>query len=66
VQTYCLWDAGTYFLPPDGFRILDLVMYLNHSDEPNLRSVSGGDYYATTRDVRAGEELTVNYGTLEV
>lgn len=66
VQTYCLWDAGTYYLPPDGFRVLDVVMYLNHSDTPNLRPESGGDYYVTTRAVTAGEELTVDYGTLEV
>lgn len=66
VQTYCLWDAGTYYLPPDGFRVLDVVMYLNHSDTPNLRPVDGGDFYVTTRDVKAGEELTVDYGTLEV
>jgi SET domain-containing protein len=66
VQTYCLWDEGVYYLPPDGFRIFDLVMYLNHSAEPNLRPVNGGDFYETTRDVKAGEELTVDYGKLEV
>lgn len=66
VQTYCLWDAGTYYLPPDGFRVFDLVMYLNHSDEPNLKSVNGGDQFVTTRAVKTGDELTVDYGTLEV
>ena len=44
----------------------DLVTFLNHSDTPNLRSVNGGDYFVTTRAVRRGEELTVDYGTLEV
>lgn len=66
VRTYCLWDAGTYYLPPGGFRAPDLVTFLNHSDTPNLRSVNGGDYFVTTRAVRKGEELTVDYGTLEV
>jgi SET domain-containing protein len=42
-----------------------VVTYLNHSDEPNLRQVDGGDDFETTRDVRAGEELTLDYGTLE-
>jgi SET domain-containing protein len=65
VRTYCLWDNNTYFLPPNGFRILDMVMYLNHAETPNLRVVNGGDDFITTRRVQAGEELTVDYRTLE-
>ncbi|MCU0705356.1 MAG: SET domain-containing protein-lysine N-methyltransferase [Fimbriiglobus sp.] len=63
VHTYCLWDAGVYYLPPHGFRVMDVVMYLNHSDTPNLRQIDGGDYFETLRDVAAGEELTVDYTT---
>ncbi len=65
VETYCLWDAGVYYLPPHGFRVVDVVTYLNHADAPNLRQLDGGDYYETTRAVTAGEELTIDYGTLE-
>ena len=54
-----------YHLPPHGFRVVDFVTYLNHSESPNLRQVDGGDDFETTRDVIAGEELTVNDGTLE-
>lgn len=65
VETYCLWEAGVYYLPPHGFRVVDVVTYLNHADTPNLRQVDGGDYFETTRDVPAGEELTIDYGRLE-
>lgn len=65
VQRYCLNDGENYFLPPHGFRVYDLVVFLNHSPIPNLRSVDGGDYFETTRPIAAGEELTVDYDTLE-
>jgi len=65
VETYCLWDDGVYFVPPHGFRVLDVVTYLNHSDTPNLRQVNGGDWFETVRDVLAGEELTIDYGSLQ-
>jgi SET domain-containing protein len=65
VQRYCLHDDENYFLPPHGFRVYDLVVFLNHSSDPNLRSVDGGDYFETTRRVTAGEELTIDYETLE-
>jgi SET domain-containing protein len=65
VETYCLWDAGRYFLPPHGFRVIDLATFLNHSDDPNLRQVDGGDWFITTRGVTVGEELTIDYATLD-
>ena len=64
VRTYCLWDAGWYHLPPHGFRVMDLTAFLNHSDTPNLRQLGGGDDFVTTRNVAAGEELTVDYNAL--
>lgn len=64
VRTYCLRDETHYHLPAHGFRVRDLVMYLNHSAAPNLRSVDAGDYFEATRDIRGGEELTVDYDTL--
>jgi hypothetical protein len=65
VENHCLWDAGVYYVPPHGFRVVDVVTYLNHSTAPNLRQEGGGDRFVTTRDVAAGEELTVDYGSLE-
>ncbi|RYY54756.1 MAG: SET domain-containing protein-lysine N-methyltransferase [Chitinophagaceae bacterium] len=64
VETYCLYDDTDYFLPDYGFKIMDLVNYLNHSAEPNLVSVSDGEYFEAIRDIRTGEELFVDYGSI--
>ena len=41
-------------------------MYLNHSDEPNLKQMEGGNYFVTLRDIKAGEELFIDYNTLTI
>jgi SET domain-containing protein len=50
-------QRGRYILCCDDAR------FINHSDTPCLRIEAGGDVAA--RDIRAGEELTVDYGELE-
>jgi len=66
VDTYCLQDETHAYLPPNGFKVLDLVMYLNHSDTPNLKQIDGGEYFVSLRDIAAGEELFVDYDELDV
>ena len=66
IDTYCLQDDQTAYLPPHGFRIVDLVTFLNHADAPNLRQMDGGSYFISIRDIPAGEELTIDYGILSV
>lgn len=53
---------GRYILCCDDAR------FLNHSDAPNLRTEYALDRYGidfAVRDIRPGEELTVNYEMLE-
>ncbi len=64
IGTYCLKDEEKVYLPPHGFKIVDLVLFLNHSGAPNLRQMGGGDHFVTLRAIQAGEELTVDYETL--
>jgi len=66
ISTYCLEDEDKIYLPPHGFKIVDLAHFLNHSDQPNLRQMEGGNYFVTLREIQAGEELTIDYGTLDV
>lgn len=59
-----------------GFRIpetglwhvdFDVTKFINHSDKPTVTQDSGHveAYLVTTRDVKAGEELTQDYGEFE-
>lgn len=61
VETYCLYDEENYFVPDYGFKIMDIVNYLNHSATPNVRSVNHGEYFEAMDDIPAGSELLVNY-----
>ena len=64
VGNYCLYDEENYFIPAAGFKKIDLSLFLNHSDEPNIISVNDGDYFETTRDIKEGEELVIDYGEI--
>jgi SET domain-containing protein len=61
VETYCLYDEEHYYVPEYGFKIMDMVNYLNHSSTPNVQSIDDGEYFEALRDIAAGEELLVNY-----
>lgn len=64
IETYCLYNETHYFVPDYGFKLMDLVLYLNHSADPNIVSINDGEQFEALRDIREGEELLVNYGTI--
>lgn len=64
VETYCLYDEVNYYVPEYGFKKVDLVNFLNHSDEPNVISINDGEFFEAVRDIISGEELLVDYGAL--
>jgi SET domain-containing protein len=64
IETYCLYDDENYFVPDYGFKLVDLVIYLNHSSEPNIISINHGEQFEALRTIKAGEELLLNYHSL--
>ena len=64
VENYCLYDKEHYFIPDYGFKKIDIALFLNHSDTPNILSVNDGDYFEAMRDIKAGEELLIDYGMI--
>lgn len=47
-------------LCPKNFETMSIAWYLNHSDTPNVTHDAHGNYIPS-RDIKAGEELTLNY-----
>jgi SET domain-containing protein len=64
VGNYCLYDDEQYFIPATGFKKIDVSLFLNHADEPNIVSVNDGDYFEAIRDIKTGEELFIDYGAI--
>ena len=64
VGNYCLYDEENYFIPDNGFKKIDVSLFLNHADIPNIISINDGDYFEAVRDIKAGEELLVDYGEI--
>lgn len=64
VENFCLYDEAHYYVPEYGFKLNDLVIYLNHSDEPNVISINEGECFEALRDIETGEELFIDYGSI--
>ncbi|HMR92213.1 MAG TPA: SET domain-containing protein [Chitinophagaceae bacterium] len=64
IETYCLYDETDYYVPAYGFKLMDMVNYINHSPSPNICSVNDGEYFEALTDIPAGAELFADYGTL--
>ena len=64
VETYCLYDNENYFVHDYGFKVVDIVNYLNHSSAPNIISVDDGDDFEALIDIPAGSELLINYDSI--
>lgn len=63
---YCVEDEDSSHLRcPNEFNHLWLCWFLNHSDQPNAQGDEADNFmYYSLRDIKAGEEITINYDTL--
>lgn len=64
IENYCLYDEENYFVPDYGFKKMDLVNFLNHSDTPNIISINDGEFFEAINDIKKGEELVIDYGEI--
>ena len=64
VENYCLYDEGSYYVPEYGFKMVDLVIFLNHADDPNIISINDGEDFEALIDIKAGTELFIDYGKI--
>jgi SET domain-containing protein len=55
---------GLYLAPTTPEEFEDVMMFLNHSCEPNV-GIEGQIVFVALRDVAVGEELTLDYATVD-
>jgi len=51
IENHCLFDEDHYFIPDYGFKLVDMVIYLNHSETPNVLSLNEGEQFEAIRDI---------------
>ena len=68
VTDFCSKDGNSYSLPSSGLNGMDISFFMNHSKDPNIKSVDGGSgrsggfiQFKSMRKIHSGEELTINY-----
>ncbi|HEY9404545.1 MAG TPA: SET domain-containing protein-lysine N-methyltransferase [Pyrinomonadaceae bacterium] len=59
---YCVPIGDGYYMCPADFGRMSVGWHLNHSDTPN--AFHKNYIYYAGRDIRKGEEITIDYGTL--
>ena len=64
IETYCLYDEDHYYVPDYGFKVMDIVNYVNHSSLPNIISINEGEVFEALIDIPAGTELLLDYKTI--
>ena len=52
---------GKLYLYDQGLNAIPMSFLLNHSKDPNMIEISEGIDFEAARDIKAGEELTVDY-----
>lgn len=61
-RSYCI-DRGDTMLCPSDFGRMEIFWYINHSKTPNAHHRNYE--YCALRNIKAGEEITIDYNTLE-
>jgi SET domain-containing protein len=64
IKSYCVFDEYFYYVENTGFKKMDLVNFLNHSDNPNIIPINDGEFFEAGTDIKCGQELFINYRDL--
>jgi len=59
-------QKGKIWVPDFGMNGVDISFFVNSSKKPNLKAVEDKNFrFITLREIKKGEELTVNYSTYD-
>lgn len=63
LRKYCQLLKEDEVRGPERFDRMEIDWYLNHSNDPNVAEIKE-DYWIAVRDIKAGEELLIDYNQL--
>jgi len=61
VEDFSFFKDGIYYLGEYSLNGMNISYFLNTSKTPNMKSLNGGEDFITAREIKKGEELTVDY-----
>ncbi len=56
-------EKEKYYVCPKNFLKMSVIWFINHSTKPNMKRTKRG--FITTRKIRKGKELTIDYRKLD-
>jgi len=65
IQRYFVFYEGFYYVPDCGLKFMSNVFFVNHSETPNIVSINDGECWEALRDIEVGEELFIDYESLD-
>lgn len=60
-EDMCMTKGGYFYIPKCGLNNINPSFFVNHSVTPNLKTDDAGEHFITLREIKAGEELTIDY-----
>lgn len=65
VKNLFILADGFYWISEQGLNTLSITQFLNHSKTPNLNVDKDAEIFTTKRDIKEGEELTIDYAIFD-
>jgi len=62
-EDICVVEGGYFYIPSCGLNNINPSFFLNHSATPNMKTNDEGESFITLREIKSGEELTIDYNT---
>lgn len=63
-RKYCIFLSDEECICPERFDRMEIGWYLNHSEKPNISYKNDMKRFITIRDIKAGEEMLMDYNEL--
>ena len=65
IHDLCASQKQKIWIPDFGLNSIGISYFVNSSEKPNLKALKDGEKFITIREIKTGEELTVDYSTYD-